>query len=340
MKKSLFCLLVMVLLTAGNAPVAFAADNLRMASGVVGSMPYALASGFAAVYQKHTGETLEVLTKELSATYQELYTGRYEMAVQASVTAYMLYNNMDLRTGQPTDVKEQQPVRIVMMGNTMPAGFLALKSSGMTKVSDIKGKRATLRFGHASAQFMVNVNVLVAGLEVGKDVTATQASSIPVGAQLLNDGTVDATFGGITVPAFRELDAGKGVRFLTHNPPTPEVEEKARAVFPGTVFLRVEPDPGLVGIPEPIWLLGNHTCLISSANIPDDLVYKFTKTIYENRQELVPFSLDFRDWVKEPPASTYAAAPFHPGAIRYYKEAGLWSEEVEKWNQQLLKLYK
>ena len=339
MKKPLFCLLIMAILTVGGASSAFAASNLRMASGVVGSLNYALANGFAAVYQKHTGETLEVLTKELSASLQELYDGRYEIAAQANVLSYMIYNNLDLRTGQPSGVKTQPPIRLIMLGNSLTAGFLTLKSSGMTRFSDLKGKRATLRYGHSAAQFMVNVNMIAAGLEAGKDVTAVQASSIPSGAQLLNDGSVDACFGGTTVPAFRELDAAKGVRFLAHSP-TPEAEARVRAAFPGAVFVTVQPDPGSVGIPEPTVLIGNHNALFSSTNIPDAVVYKFVKTIYENRHELAPYAPDFKDWINEPPANTYAAAPYHPGAIRFYREAGLWTAEMERWNQQLLDLYK
>ncbi len=338
MKKSLFCLLVMAMLALGGA-LSAQAENLRMASGVVGSMTYALANGFSAVYQKHTGQTLEVLTKELAATVPQLYSGGYELATQVNAAAFLIYNNIDLRTLEPTGSKERPAIRLVMLGNKAAAGFLALKSSGMTQVSDLKGKRATLKYGHFAAQFMININLLAAGLEAGKDVTSVQASSIPVGAQLLNDGTVDACFGAATVPAFRELDAAKGVRYLNQKA-TPEAMERVRKAFPGAVFVEVQPDPGLVGIPEPTTLLANHNALMSATNVPDDVIYNFLKVIYENRKELVAYAPDFAEWVAEPPVSTYAAAPYHTGAIRFYKEAGLWTEEMEKWNQQLLDIYK
>ena len=337
-KKHLLCLLIAVILTLGGT-LSASAENLRMASGVVGSMTYALANGFAAVYQKHTGQTLEALTKELAATVPQLYAGQYELATQVNAAGFLIYNNIDLRTLQPTGNKERPPLRLVMLGNKAAAGFLALKSSGMTTVNDLRGKRATLKFGHFAAQFMININLLAAGLEADKDVTAIQASSIPSGAQLLSEGAVDACFGAATVPAFRELDAAKGVRYLGQNP-TPEAMERVRKAFPGAVFVEVKPDPGLVGILEPTTLLANHNALMSATNVPDEVIYKFVKVIYENRQELVAYAPDFAEWVIEPPVSTYAAAPYHPGAIKYYKEAGLWSDEMEKWNQQLLDIYK
>ena len=340
MKKSLICLLVAILLAAGSASFAFAANYLRMASGVVGSGTHSMANGFAAVYQTHTGETLEALTKELAATLPQLYAGQYELACQTNSAVYLIYNNFDLRTLERTGSKERPPLRMVMMGNKMPAGFLALKASGMTKISDLKGKRATLKFGHYAAQFTASVNMVAAGLVTDKDVTAVQSSNIPMGAQLLSDGVVDACFGGSTVPAFRELDAAKGVRFLAHAEPTPEVEARLRAMYPGGTFMRVEPNPGMVGIPEPMWMIGNHNSVLSSTNIPDAVVYKFVKVIYENRQDLVQYAPDFKDWINEPPVNTYTCAPYHPGAIRFYKEAGLWTAEMEKWNQELLDIYK
>ena len=340
MKRTLICLSAMVLLTIGSAPLAFAANigNLRMTSGLVGGIDYTLASGFAAVYQKHTGETLEVLTKRLETTAPELYAGQYELAFQTNVLAFMLYNNIDLRTLEPTGSKVQPPVRLIMMGNKMPAGFVAAKSLGITKVSELKGKRIS-KFTQFAPLFMSNLNILAAGMDVRKDVVSISTASPVTGAQQLIDGMIDAAFGGITMPVFREADAAKGVRCLGHNP-TPEVEERVRKVFPGAAFVRVEPNPGLVGVPEPTWLLAQHNALFSATNIPDDRIYTFVKVIWENRQDLVPYAPDFKDWVNEPPANTYASAPFHPGAIRYYKEAGLWSDEMEKWNQQLLDIYK
>ena len=338
MKKSLLCLLSVVVLALGGA-LSASATNLRMASGAVGTVSYAVASGLAAVYQTHTKETLEVLTKEISASLPELYDGRYEFAAQFNNSGHLIYHNYNLRTGEPTNDKTPSPIRLVMMGNPMPAGFLVLKSSGMTKVTDLKGKRATTRFSQASPHFWSNVNMAAAGLEPGKDFTPIQSTNPPSTAQLLNDGLTDAAFGGITVPAFLELDVAKGVRYLSHDP-TPEVEARGRASFPGAMMLRLDPGPGVVGIIEPTYMLANHNVVFSAANIPDDVVYKFVKVIWENRHDLVPFSADLAEWPTLPPASTYAACPFHPGAIRYYKEAGLWSDEMEKWNQQLLDIYK
>ena len=338
MKKILIYLSVMALLVAGNAPLASAAaDNLRIASGVVGSMVYTLATGTAAVYQKHTGQTLEVLTKEVSATVQELYEGRYELAATTNAAPWFFYYNINPQTLEPMEKKNRPPMRIVMMGNIQTHGLLTYADTGMTKASQLQGKRVAYGHGQYSVQLTARASLLTAGLT--GNVTIVRASNIPQAAEQLQRGGADATHGAISASVFRELDAGRKVRFLTLEP-TPEAHKALRDFFPGAVLVDVEPGPGLIGIPERTTLFGTHNCMVSATNIADDVIYKFVKTIYENRADLAPFSQDFVDWQKELPVSTYATAPFHPGAIRYYKEAGLWTPEVDAWNQHLLDLYK
>ena len=64
--------------------------------------------------------------------------------------------------------------------------------------------------------------------------------------------------------------------------------------------------------------------LITSAAVDEDLIYELTKTIYENRDAVVQRhaagrAINPRNVVRD------TGTEFHPGAIRYYKEIGIWS---------------
>ena len=66
--------------------------------------------------------------------------------------------------------------------------------------------------------------------------------------------------------------------------------------------------------------------LIAAANIDEETVYQFTKTLYEQRAEVVKIhpagrAINPKNVVKD------TGTPFHPGAIRYYKEAGIWQDK-------------
>ena len=65
--------------------------------------------------------------------------------------------------------------------------------------------------------------------------------------------------------------------------------------------------------------------LITHASVDEDTVYKITKTIYESRASVVEIHPAGKA-INEKNAIRQTGTPFHPGAIKYYKEAGIWSE--------------
>jgi TRAP transporter TAXI family solute receptor len=87
-----------------------------------------------------------------------------------------------------------------------------------------------------------------------------------------------------------------------------------RGIVPKDVYPDLDADVGVVSIP---------TSLVVHADLDENLVYEITKTLFEHRDELIAIhpeakNLTLETAVKESPA------PFHPGAIRYYKEKNAW----------------
>jgi TRAP transporter TAXI family solute receptor len=69
--------------------------------------------------------------------------------------------------------------------------------------------------------------------------------------------------------------------------------------------------------------------LITSADQDEQLIYEITKTIWENRAEIAkqhPAALS----INERNAARFTGTPFHPGAIRFYREIGIWEETAEE----------
>ena len=62
----------------------------------------------------------------------------------------------------------------------------------------------------------------------------------------------------------------------------------------------------------------------AAANVPDDVVYSLTKTMYENKPELVRMLGAFNGFDPKHMAQPHPT-PYHPGAIRFYREVGLCS---------------
>jgi TRAP-type uncharacterized transport system substrate-binding protein len=73
---------------------------------------------------------------------------------------------------------------------------------------------------------------------------------------------------------------------------------------------------------EPVRTLGAVTILVTNKDLPDELVYQITKSLWEGREELIKVK-DIWNQVVLEDALLGAAIPVHPGAQRYYDEKGV-----------------
>jgi TRAP-type uncharacterized transport system substrate-binding protein len=75
---------------------------------------------------------------------------------------------------------------------------------------------------------------------------------------------------------------------------------------------------------------------VTSTKLDEETVYKVTKAVLGHPKEFSVFHAAARQWT---PARSLASPsiPFHPGAVRYYKEIGAWTAEHEKKQAKLLK---
>lgn len=76
--------------------------------------------------------------------------------------------------------------------------------------------------------------------------------------------------------------------------------------------------------------------LVSRAELPDDAVYQMVKALWENYKEFAPIHPLLKEWTPERFVSKEARIPYHPGAVKFYKERGAWTSEMEKLQTALL----
>ena len=80
--------------------------------------------------------------------------------------------------------------------------------------------------------------------------------------------------------------------------------------------------PGAVN-EENVKTFGVKATFVTSAKVPDNVVYAITKEVFENLESLKSFHPTLKMLTKESMVKDGLTAPIHPGALRYYKEAGL-----------------
>lgn len=121
-------------------------------------------------------------------------------------------------------------------------------------------------------------------------------------------------------PIFAAREIGEEIDFVQ-----PEQEGLERLLAAETAFVLDELGEPVFGRPK-LRGVGFHQCLLIRGDLPEDLVYGMTKTLFENWDE-VEESLPW--WKAEGEADLVSAAemkplPYHPGAERYYRERGVW----------------
>jgi TRAP transporter TAXI family solute receptor len=141
---------------------------------------------------------------------------------------------------------------------------------------------------------------------------------------MIADGKADAAFmgGAIPIPAVTQLCSTQDVVFIKLEDNI--VDKLKEYPFYFTVPVSADKysdlEEDLVGIN-----VGNMQ-LITHENVAEDVVYEFTKRMYENRDEIAQQhpagkALNPKNIVRD------TGTPFHAGAIKYYKEVGIWPEK-------------
>ena len=213
-------------------------------------------------------------------------------------------------------------VRAVMTLAPNVALFITPEGSGVETLADLRGRRVVI--GPAGAGFEFFVRPIVEAHGVGWDdlvvLKATQAGAV----DLLADGAAEAAFLGGAVPtaSITQASSSQDIHFVPFDAQTvAELVERYpffdRATIPaGTYRGQAEDFDGLnVGSMH----------LITGAGADEELVYRVTRTIWENRERVVekhPAGRAINPTVVVRDTGT----PFHPGAVRFYREIGIWPE--------------
>jgi uncharacterized protein len=212
------------------------------------------------------------------------------------------------------------PVKTVMTLAPNVAMFIAPRGSGVTRIEDLRGKRVVI--GPAGAGFEFFVKPLLAAHGLSYDdftpLNATQAAAV----DMLADNSAAAAFIGGAVPtaSITQAAASQDIVFVPYDP---EAMQRLSAEYPFFAPATVPPNT-YRGQTEALQMLDTGSMhLITSTNADEQLVYDVTKALYENR-ELVTQRHAAGRAINERNAARDTGTEFHPGAIRYYREIGIW----------------
>jgi TRAP transporter TAXI family solute receptor len=226
------------------------------------------------------------------------------------------------------DKGPQKKLRAVFTIHPETLTLVAADDSGIETVSDLKGKRVNIG-NPGSGQRQNSIDALKeAGLNYEEDLQAegVKAAEAP---GLLQDGRIDAFFYTVGHPsgAIKEATAGKT---KVHFVPI-EVSDEFLQEFPyyARAEIPIKFYPGATNEGDTP-TFGVKATFVTSSDVSEDVVYAVTKEVFEN----------FEDFKKLHPAYSVLtkknmlegmSAPIHPGAMKYYKESGMYDMLPDKY---------
>jgi hypothetical protein len=200
--------------------------------------------------------------------------------------------------------------------------FITPQGSGIRQIADLAGKRVVIGPAGAGFEMFVEPLLQVHGLRYDdlEVLNATQSAAV----DLLSDGSAAAAFLGGAVPTASIVQAASSMD-IHMVPFDPAAREDALRKYP--FFAPATIPAGTYGGQEEDYegLAVGAMHLITSESASDDLVYAFTKAIYENRASVVERHAAGRA-IQPKVVVRDTGTPFHPGAVRFYREIGIWPE--------------
>jgi TRAP transporter TAXI family solute receptor len=168
------------------------------------------------------------------------------------------------------------------------------------------------------------------------DITHVPVTSAREGADLFIAGSVDAwLISGCYPPSPLNVEVSEtiDVKLLTLGE---DESEEISEMLPWS-SPEVIPADSYKGQEEDVLSHGHRTVWVSEREVPEDIVYKVTKAVYDNFEEFQGISSDLLAyWSLEAGAIDNPSVPVHPGAIQYYEEIDVWTAQLEELNQSML----
>jgi len=289
--------------------------TVAIASNLPGTGAHSMASGLAAVASKVTPIATKVQPYNGPNAWMPLLeSGEVEFGFINILDAQMAATG----TG---NYKKAYPTLRIAAGGVFPftGSIMVRDKSDIKRPSDLKGKRMAWDFGgHAITQTWQSAAMEVSGLKAS-DVVQVRFSNLNDAIRAVPEGKVDGTFAAIGIGINEEANAMELIRFLTL--PAGEASNKILAKY-GASIVKQEPAAGIRGDTD---VIGYALHVASSTKVNERTVSTLLKAWWENMTELQTIHPQFKRWTKDVQAITNFTVPYHPGAVKFYKDAGVWA---------------
>ncbi|GAB3673795.1 TAXI family TRAP transporter solute-binding subunit [Salinisphaera aquimarina] len=328
--KALAVLLLTVVL--GTASAQTLPDTMTWSSYDVGSAGYAEASAIANAFGKKYGTRIRIQPSGSAiGRLQPLLQGRVDYGYLATETFFATEGLFDFSTRRwgPQDLR-------VVAGRPSSFGMPTAADANIDIIADVKGKRLAYVAGNPSINIKCDAVLAFAGL-TRDDVDLIMFPTYGAAMSALAQNQADATCTLTTPSQMYELaESPRGIHWAPL--PADNAEGWARLQDLAPFFAPFEETVGAgISKDKPVPMMAyRYPMVVVRANQSEDAVYNYIKALDETFGMYKDATASMPRWDLGRAGHPPVDAPFHPGAIKYLKEKGIWTEEDQAWNDKRL----
>ncbi len=325
--KRMFYLLgtVLPIVMIATVYAAQAAETINHLAVPPGLASYAIAVAQGQLISKKTGiQVIVQATQGPRVIPRLLESGDGQVATASSMTYYFAY------AGTEDFTKPIKMLRVLQSGNDAYFATITREDTGIKTIRDLKGKRVTFMVTASPEKQLLEEQLKAYGLDPAKDVVFVKAEDTAVAVRELAQKRTDAVPCALTGSKIVELATKTKIVVLPFEAEkVPLLQNRLPTMYPAMT-------PGnLAGIDPGVPVVVTPQLFGCRADLSDDLAYQMVKALIENYNDLKAINPIMADWKPEV-AVRELPIPYHPGAIKYYKEKGLWSSKMDQLQQKLL----
>lgn len=246
---------------------------------------------------------------------QDVSTGEVDVAVATSDVVLNAYNG----TGKFADIGKLDNLRVIGAVYTSVLSGVALKSSGLTYIHELLGKRVAV--GPAASATENATLAAFGAMGIDSSNTSLENLGLGDGADSVGDGILDAAFGfaGLPIGGQLNLAATKEIQVLDMTQ-----EEIDKVLAGNAAYIQTKIPAGTyTGQDNDANTFGVKCLIIVTADMDADLVYDLCKAMNEHTEEMAAGNALLKDMTDPSFLCTQMPIPLHDGAQKYYSEQGL-----------------
>ena len=241
--------------------------------------------------------------------------GELEFGVAQSDWQYHAYRG----TSKFKDKGAFTDLRAVFSVHPEPFTLIARKGSGVSSFESLKGKKVNVGNPGSGQRATMEVVMEAFGMKMSDFALAAELKGSEM-AQAICDGKIEAMIYTVGHPAAAVTQAASSCDVELVSVTGAPIDK----LIADNSFYRVATVPGgmYAGSPNDTTTFGVGATVITSANVPENVVYTVVKAVFDNFSDFKKLHPAFANLKEDQMISDGLSAPIHPGAAKYYKERG------------------